>query len=93
MKFQWCFKEVPQQFQVCFKSVSNIVYFKKVSRVFQGRLKSVSGEFSAGFKFLFKGVQRCFEEVSRDNPRKLLGCFKEVSMVCQGRLKGASMEF
>ena len=45
-KLRWCFKKVSKEFQgKLYKG-----YFKKGSRVFKGRLKSVSREFSVGFK-------------------------------------------
>ena len=52
--------------------------FKKVSRVFQGRLKSVLREFSLGFK--------CF-------CKKLKGDFREVSKVFQGSFKCVQRKF
>ena len=81
----------------------HIQWYKKVSRLFQGRLTTVSRWFSVGFKGkrsegnfregsnVFQG---CFKEVSREGvPRKFLGCFKEVSRVFQESFIGVSMEF
>ena len=52
--------------------------FKKVSRVFQGRLKSISMEFKWVSR-VFKEVQWVFEE-----------SFKGVSMAFPGSFKGVS---
>ena len=81
---------------------------RKVSKVFQGRLKGISKEFSVGFKgrnskgilgklqMCFKGASRkirgCSKKVFGGTSRQFTGGFKKVSWVFQGRLKGISME-
>ena len=53
--------------------------FKKVSRVFQGSFKGVSGKFQG----CFKEVPRVFQGGFKGVLRKFQGYFKEVSRVFQ----------
>ena len=48
--FKGSFQNVSTKFQKCLKKVLYGMYFKKVSRMFQGRLKGVSREISVSFK-------------------------------------------
>ena len=59
-----CFKEVSGKCQGC---------FKKLSRVFQVRLKCISSG--------FKGVSRFLKEVQRESLEKFQRCVKKVSRV------------
>ena len=63
--------------------------FEKVSRSFEGNVKSVWGKIKGCFKGVFGGVQGYLKEVQR----KFQGSFKGASRVFQGRFKGILNKF
>ena len=61
MLFQESFQGDSNEFQKCFKKE----YFKKVSKMFQGRLKAVSRLFERSSKGILDKFERSFKKVSR----------------------------
>ena len=79
-------------FQEYFKKCQG--HFTNASRVFQGRSKGISRQFSLRpFERISKGISVKFQRYFKGVSKKFQGYSKKVFMVLQGSFKGVSMEY